>query len=125
MDEIYIHLVMYRRLATYQKFLIDRRESMCDYLAGGNRGSTLVLNIYLENYKHQNSLFMNHTCPYRANETLAIISPRFPMKLFEFPLLPSGDYRMHTIYGSDAGPNSAFYIEFVIYVSISDHRVWH
>lgn len=123
-EEVSFHLVLYRRLATYHKFLIDRYESLCDYFAGRNRASTLVMNIFFENFKRQGSLFVKHSCPYRANETVTIFSPRYPFKLFESPLLPSGAYRAHVIYTSGPGPRSAIFMEFIVFFSISDHRVW-
>lgn len=91
-EEACFQLVLYRRLAIYHKFLIDRCENICDYFAGRNRASTLALNIFMENSRRQGSLFANHSCPSRANEMLGIISPRVSSRLFEFPLLPSGYY---------------------------------
>lgn len=122
-QEVYCHIILHRRLATYHKFLIDRWENVCDYFAGRNRGSTLVTTIIWENLKKQGNL-TTHACPYRANETISIHAPRISEKLLEFPLLPSGDFRAHFYYASGPGPNGKFYMEMIMHFGISDHRVW-
>lgn len=72
---IEIHLVLYHRYNTYQKFLIDRWEDLCSFLNGSNSEMVLIA-FYNPLLQYTNA----HPSPNAANETYYLAANRSKMK---------------------------------------------
>lgn len=115
---MYIRFDTLYRYNTYQKFPINLWENVCDYLAG--RGRQYMINIMYDNF---GQYITNHTCPFKANETLSFMVDKYYVNNFTFNyLVPSGDYRLNITYAVGAERNMLIELEF--YYSVSDHRIW-
>lgn len=122
LNNIWMHFNMYHRYTTWQKFLIDRWENLCDYL-NGKRIAPVIEVLFKIFQKNSN---INHTCPYREIEIiLAQTIDRMILDdyLIALPLLPSGDYRFELSIAEGKGENSIMLWK--MYFTISDIRVWH
>lgn len=119
-DLMEVHMELYRRYNTYQKYLIDRWENMCDYLSGRNRGSTMVLLAVFNNFpEFVKSL---KSCPFKMNDTLVLSLNNYNMGRVRLPLLSAGQYRFACSF--TAGKERSELTKYSVYFSISDHRVW-
>lgn len=68
-----VHVQLYYRYATWQKYLIDVRENACDITDPTKL--TPVMSIAYQWVKAANTNFFQR-CPYRANQTLYLVSIR-------------------------------------------------
>lgn len=120
LKDIQLHFETMYRYTAWRKYPIERWENLCDYLKGnGNQILTKILYSNIANLTN-----VNHTCPYKANDTMEFITERFSGDLFELNyLLPAGNYRMNQTYVEGVERHLVF--RFEIYFAISDHRLWH
>lgn len=119
MNHGYIHIVLFHRYATWQKYLIDVWEDMCDVLDIRVTKAPVFSFIY-NNFKQYTNI--QHPCPFRMNESYYIVANRFNFSKMFVPLLPSGPYRIDATFthGQERHP----FLFMQAYGEISDHRVW-
>lgn len=120
LNNIQVHVETFYRYATFQKYPIERWESLCDFLSG--RGNPILLKIMFANVGKY--IQVKHPCPYKLNETISILIERYDIRSFRFePLLPAGDYRLNVTFAEGKERHTIFVIE--ASGSVSDHRIWH
>lgn len=68
---------------------------------------------------------VNHTCPYKANETIAYFAERYSGDAFALTyLMPAADYPMNLTYTE--GVERFLVYRFEAYFAISHYyRIWH
>lgn len=121
LNVIWGHFVLYHRYTSWQTFLIDRWENLCNQL-NGKRISPVLELIHKTFQKNSN---INHTCPYLKDEFMSIQTiDRMILNdyLIALPLFPSGDYRFE--YSLSEAKDSDYMIIFKFYFTVSDIRVW-
>lgn len=113
-----IHIVLYRRYARWQRFLINIWEDFCDIL--NPNISTPMCDIIYRNIRPYTNV--RHPCPYNINESLYVVAKRLDMKDIKLPLFPAAEYRFDFTFTYDQIRSPVFFLQF--YFDISDHRVF-
>lgn len=117
-DNVHLHVVLFYKYNTFQKFLIDRWEDICGYFSG--KVPSPVLDIIFSNTIQFSNI--NHTCPFNGSMTFS--APRYKMDNFIIePLLPAGKFRADVSFTEGAKRNVVSHIK--VFFAISDLRIWH
>lgn len=114
-----IHIVLFHRYATWQKFLIDVWEDLCDVVAR-RVVKAPVFSIVYQNFKQYTNV--DHPCPYRVNESIYAAADRIDFHNIPTPLVPSGAYRADFTFTE--GRNRHPFLFMQVHIDISDHRVY-
>lgn len=122
-DDIWIRIILfYRTNLIYRKFLIDKWESACAYLAKNTSIKTEFLNAFYPNLEPFASI--HHSCPILKHEIWSLTTDRYNLDTFQFlPLIPAGQYRLDVWMAF--GDNKTVAMKYILNFSVSDHRVWY
>lgn len=118
--EIWCRATLYKKYNTYQKYLIDLRDDLCQYFnfaSGNNLLTKLLFDTYAQLFQSNFRL----QCPIGPGR-LSIWADRFNFSELNAPLMPAGRYRLDLLL-TKKKPEHKLYI-FRTYFSISDIRVW-
>lgn len=66
MDDLYVRFILFYRYTTYRKFLVDRWENVCAYLAGKPNRGTEYLDVFYINWRNLSSI--DHPCPMQKGD---------------------------------------------------------
>lgn len=120
-NQMFLHILLYYKYNTYQKFLIHQIGEVCAF----SRGEYLnpLGKIFRENLMDLNGgmeLNFEIQCPYYGD--LRIYHSGVNFSQVNFPLLPAGRYRFDVSFTPTR--NGPVYAKYFVYFAISDIRVW-
>lgn len=118
-DQLFLHITLYYKYNTYQKYLIHQIGELCAF----SRGEYLnpLGRLFRENIMEMEMKFdFMMQCPYYG--TLQIFHGGVNFSQVNFPLLQAGRYRFDVAFTPTRyGP---IYAKYSVYFAISDIRVW-
>lgn len=104
-DNVRLHVILYHKFKTYQKFLIDVDENICNFHTKKNNESSIILNIIMPFIKNHTNIF--HPCPYF--DLVYIRNLDFSKLVVVNAPLPTGQYRFDIdIYDSEKNKSMLF-----------------
>lgn len=119
-NELYVRVTLYKKYATYQKYLIDVRENVCDFFQFANRNNP-VSKVIINNMVRILQTNFPLRCPFKPDR-LVIWNDRLNVSELTFPLMPAGRYRMEVLLTEMSLANKYGLVK--LYFAISDLRVW-
>lgn len=122
-NQMFLHIFLYYKYNTYQKFLIHQIGEICAF----SRGEYLnpLGKIFHDNFIKPMAgggfeLSYKLQCPYYGD--LNIYHGGVNLTQLTFPLLPAGRYRFDVYF--TATRNGPIHFKYFVYFAISDIRVW-
>lgn len=117
--ELWMHFILYYKYKTYQKFLIDLWENVCESL--NSKLLAPVFKLALDNIRELGvHINFKWKCPFPLR--INIYHPGLNMSHAVVPLLPAGRYRFNVSFALQRGKSE--YLDVQVYFAISDLRVF-